>query len=59
MPSAVFFLFLAGLGHFLLGIPVPVALVGGGILWIVWKAKWIILGILGLEMLFGGRGDDA
>jgi hypothetical protein len=26
-------------------------------LWIVWKLKWIILGIFGLEELFGGGGS--
>ncbi|MBP2643988.1 MAG: hypothetical protein H6Q67_1875, partial [Firmicutes bacterium] len=27
--------------------------------WIVWKLKWVILGIIGLEELFGSRDDDA
>lgn len=29
------------------------------VLWLLWKLKWIILGIIGLEEIFGGRGDDA
>ena len=37
---------------------IGVAVVGAAILWVIWKAKWLILGILGLEALFGGGGDD-
>ena len=52
----------AGL-HFLLFLPVQFAIGGAVIatvaLWLLWKLKWIILGIIGLEELFGGRGDDA
>ena len=29
------------------------------VLWLLWKLKWVILGIIGLEEIFGGRGDDA
>ena len=29
------------------------------VLWLLWKLKWVILGIVGLEEIFGGRGDDA
>jgi len=29
------------------------------VLWLLWRLKWIILGIIGLEEIFGGRGDDA
>jgi len=52
----------AGL-HLGLLMPVQVAIVGATIftvgLWIVWKLKWVILGIIGLEELFGSRDDDA
>jgi len=52
----------AGL-HFGLLMPVQIAIVGATIftvgLWIVWKLKWVILGIIGLEELFGSRDDDA
>jgi hypothetical protein len=48
--------------HFVLLLPVQVAIVGAAVLavvlWIVWKLKWFILGIIGLEELFGGRGDN-
>jgi len=52
-------LFLAGILHFALH--VPAILAGGGalLLWVLWKAKWLILGFLGLEMLFGGGGRDS
>ena len=47
--------------HFLLQLPADAAIVGAGIItvvfWVLWKLRWIILGILGLEMLFGGDGD--
>jgi len=29
------------------------------VLWLLWKLKWVILGIIGLEEIFGGRGDGA
>jgi len=45
--------------HLPIGFAIVVAVIGTAILWIVWKAKWLILGILGLETLFGGGGDDA
>jgi len=37
-----------------------VLVAGGGALalWVLWKLKWVILGILGLEMLFGGDGGS-
>jgi len=47
--------------HFLFQLPADASIVGAGILtvvfWVIWKMRWIILGILGLEMLFGGGGD--
>jgi hypothetical protein len=50
----------AGL-HFILLVPTQVAIIGGAVatvvLWLVWKLKWIILGIIGLEEIFGGRDD--
>jgi len=52
----------AGL-HFGLLLPAQVSIVGAAVftvgLWIVWKMKWVILGIIGLEEIFGGRDDDA
>jgi len=52
----------AGL-HFGLLLPIQTAIVGAVVLmiglWVVWKLKWVILGIIGLEELFGGRGDGA
>ncbi len=54
MRSFVVLFFLAAALHYFLHI--PLALAGGGalVLWILWKLKYIILAILGLEMLFGG-----
>jgi hypothetical protein len=55
-------LIFAGL-HFLLLFPAPLAIAAAAIvtigLWLLWKLKWIILGIIGLEEIFGGRGDGA
>ena len=52
----------AGL-HFLLAFPAALAIAAAAIvtigLWLLWKLKWIILGIIGLEEIFGGRGDGA
>jgi hypothetical protein len=56
----VLFVLFAGL-HLGLLLPTQVAIGGASVLtvglWIVWKLKWVILGILGLEELFGGRDD--
>lgn len=50
----------AGL-HFILLLPAQVAIIGAAVatvvLWLLWKLKWIILGIIGLEEIFGGRDD--
>jgi hypothetical protein len=47
--------------HFGLHLPAQASIVGAAVftvgLWIVWKLKWIILGIIGLEEFFGGRDD--
>jgi len=44
-------------------LPPQEAIVGAGVLtvglWIIWKLKWVILGIIGLEAFFGDRGDGA
>lgn len=49
--------------HFLLLLPasfaIGAAVIVTLILWLLWKLKWIILGIIGLEEIFGGRGDGA
>ncbi len=48
--------------HFGLLLITQTALLGAIVLmvglWILWKLKWIILGVIGLEELFGGRGDS-
>ena len=50
----------AGL-HFVLFLAAQAAIVIAAIatvgLWLLWKLKWIILGIIGLEEIFGGRDD--
>ena len=55
-------LIFAGL-HFLLLVPPSLAIIVAAVvtigLWLLWKLKWIILGIIGLEEIFGGRGDGA
>ena len=49
--------------HFALLLPaqaaIIVAAVATFVLWLLWKLKWVILGIIGLEEIFGGRGDGA
>ena len=57
MKSFVVLFFLAASLHFFLHIPLALAAGGAMTLWIVWKLKYIILAVLGLEMLFGG-GDN-
>ena len=49
--------------HFVLLLPVQASIIGAAIvtvvLWLLWKLRYIILGIVGLEMLFGDRnGPD-
>lgn len=49
--------------HFFLMLPASFAIGAAAavtiVLWLLWKLKWVILGIIGLEEVFGGRGDDA
>ena len=49
--------------HLGLLMPTQIAIVSAGALtvgvWLLWKLKWVILGIIGLEEFFGGRGDGA
>jgi hypothetical protein len=63
MPWLIILGLMFSLLHFVLLLPatfaVAVSVVFTAILWIVWKLKWVILGIIGLEELFGGfRGND-
>jgi len=63
MPWLIILLLLfAGL-KFALLLPAQFAIIGAAVativLWVVWKLKWVILGIIGLEEIFGGRNDDA
>ena len=50
----------AGL-HFALLMPAQMAIICAAVatiaLWLLWKLKWIILGIIGLEEVFRGRDD--
>jgi hypothetical protein len=56
----ILFALFAGLNFGLL-LPTQTAIVGAGVLtvvlWLLWRLKWIILGIIGLEEFFGGRND--
>ncbi|MDG3444589.1 hypothetical protein [Nitrospirillum amazonense] len=45
--------------HLAVHFALVVAFVGMGVLWLAWKARWVLLAIFGLELLLGGRGDDA
>jgi hypothetical protein len=49
--------------HILLLLPTPIAVTGAlvvtGVLWAVWKLKWVILAVIGLEEIFGGRDGNA
>lgn len=53
MPSFIILLFLAGAAHFFLQLPLILVAVAALALWVLWKLKWIILGVLGIEMLLG------
>jgi hypothetical protein len=57
----ILLIFFAGL-HFLLLLPVQIAIASAAVLtillWLAWKLKWVILGIIGLEEIFGDRGDS-
>jgi hypothetical protein len=48
--------------HFLVLAPTQLAITAAAvltaILWVIWKLKWILLAIFGVEELFGGRGND-
>jgi hypothetical protein len=59
MRSLAVLVFLAGLLHLVLHVPLVVAGGGALALWLLWKLKWVILGLLGLDMLFGGGGGDS
>jgi hypothetical protein len=58
MKSLIVLLFVAGALHMFVQVPVLVAVILALVLWVVWKLRWIVLGILGLEMLFGGGSDN-
>jgi hypothetical protein len=51
MHSLVVLFFLGAALHFFLHIPLIIAIGGAVLLWIVWKLKYVILAVLGLEML--------
>ena len=53
MTSLIVLLFVAGALHLFLHLPLLFAAIGALALWIVWKLKYVILGILGIEMLLG------
>lgn len=57
MKSLVVLMVFAGLLHVGLHVPVLLAVMAAAMLWVLWKLKWVILGVLGLEMLFGGGSD--
>jgi hypothetical protein len=63
MPMLIILVILFALLHFGLFLPTVIAVIIAAVatvmLWILWKLKWVILGIIGLEEIFGGRGDSA
>ena len=58
MKSLVVLLFLAGALHYFLHVQTAPAVICALVLWILWRLKYVILAIVGLEMLFGGGGGD-
>ena len=56
MRSFVVLFFVAACLNYFLQIPLLLTAVGALMIWVIWKLKYVILAILGLEMLFGG-GD--
>ena len=58
MRSFIVLFFVAACLNYFLQIPLVLAGIVGLMLWIVWKLKYVILAVLGLEMLFGGDGGS-
>jgi hypothetical protein len=60
MPWLIAIVLLFAFLHYLL--PLALAVLAAAMvafaLWVLWRLKWVILGIIGLEELFGGRGDS-
>lgn len=56
MKSLVVLLFFAGALHYFLHLPVVFVLLPALGLWLAWKLRWIILGLIGLDLLLGGGG---
>ena len=59
---AILLVVIAAALHLVLGLPIGLAvilgLVGAGALWVLWKLKWVIAGIIGLECLFEGNNSN-
>jgi len=57
MPSLFIFLGVFGFLHYFLHLPLQLGIIAAFIsvagLWVLWKLRYIILGIVGLEFLLG------
>ncbi len=58
MPSLVVLIVIAALLHYGAHVAVLPLVLFVLVLWVLWRLKWVILAIFGLEMLFGGRNDQ-
>ena len=61
---AIVFIVIAAALHVVISLPLAFACVGGlggmVLVWVLWEAKWLILGCLGLAAVFGGgEGEEA
>jgi len=52
MKTFIVLFFLAAALHYFLFVPLMLAAIVGFGLWLIWRLKYIILAILGLDMLF-------
>jgi hypothetical protein len=44
---------------FTLGLAVIAWLFGAGLLWVLWKLRWVIAAVIGLEWLFGSSDSNS
>ena len=58
MYGFAFLLGLIGALHLLVQIPLILATIIVAALWVVWKLRYVILAVVGLNYLFGRGSDD-
>ncbi len=60
---AILLVVIAATLHLVLGLAIGLAVIAGlfgaGLLWVVWKLRWVIAAIIGLEWLFGSSDSNS